>query len=181
MDYLETEEKASIRHEFVAGTVYAMSGASRKHVEITRALSGILYRETEGRDCRNLDQDTKVWIEDARAYYYPDATIACPPRFIDEAHGVIDNPTVVFEVLSPSTEGFDRGAKFAAYRALPSLQSYVLIESESRLVEVYSIESGQWVVRFFSAMDAIAEIPSVSLVISLAELYAHVSLSASSN
>src|SRR5580658_152777 len=86
-EYLRGEECSDIRHEFVAGSVYAMAGASRNHVLITRALSGMLYRDTTGTDCLNLDQDTKVWIEQAFSYYYPDATVCCPPNFIDDKHG----------------------------------------------------------------------------------------------
>jgi Uma2 family endonuclease len=171
--YLISEETASVRHEFVAGLIYAMSGASRNHVEITRALSGLLFRETTGKPCRNLDQDTKVWVDQSTSYYYPDATISCPPNFIDEKHGVIDNPTVVFEVLSPTTANLDRGPKFAAYRTLESLREFVVIESEAARVEVFSLEEGLWVVRFFSGLEALATIPSVGITLPLTELYRH--------
>jgi len=171
-DFLFFEESSETRHEYVAGSVYAMSAASRDHLLITRALSGILYRELAGSSCLNLDQDTKVWIEQACAFYYPDATIACPPNFTDTRRGVIDNPSVVFEVLSPWTESFDRGAKFAAYRMLSSIQTYVLIGCESPRVEIYSCEQGEWMVAVVSGLESVALIPPVGVIVKLAELYA---------
>jgi Uma2 family endonuclease len=95
-EYLRREAEAVVRHEFVAGTVYAMAGASRNHAMITRNLHGMLYGLLGRGPCQNLDQNTKVWISGSNAFYYADATIACPPSFIDERSGVIDNPTVVF-------------------------------------------------------------------------------------
>ena len=170
-EYLSGESLSKIRHEFVAGSVYAMSGASRNHVLITRSLSGILYLWTKGKKCINLDQDTKVYVAETHSYYYPDATVSCPPNFVDAQHGVIDNPTIIFEVLSPSTANLDRGAKFAAYRSLPSLRDFVLIESESASVEVYSLEGETWVVRFFVGQDATAVVPSLGIELPLSEMY----------
>src|SRR5438128_2474967 len=103
LEYLRREVQAKRRHEYVAGVVCEMAGASRNHGELTSALSFALRTRLKGRTCRNLDQDVKVWIAAKDAYYYPDATISCPPRFVDDANGIIDNPTVVIEVLSPGT------------------------------------------------------------------------------
>lgn len=173
-EYLEHETKAAARHEYVAGVIYAMAGASRNHNELTRALHGLLFGVLSGRQCRNLDQDTKVWVDATGSYYYPDATVSCPPNFIDDANGVIDNPTVIVEVLSPTTANLDRGPKFAHYRMLPSLRDYVLIDSERRSVEVFSLEQDQWVVRFYQS--GVARVPSVEVDLPLDELYRHVVL-----
>lgn len=164
-----------MRHEFVAGTVYAMAGASRNHAMITRNLHGMLYGLLGRGPCQNLDQNTKVWISGSNAFYYADATIACPPSFIDERSGVIDNPTVVFEVLSPTTWRIDRSTKFVAYKTLASLRDYVLIDSERKIVEVFSLEQEEWVVRAFESGTAI--LPSVGVSLDLDELYRHVALS----
>jgi Uma2 family endonuclease len=172
--YLKNELLSDVRHEYVAGSVYASPSRSRNHIELTTALTGILHRETSRGPCEHLNQDAKVWIEEARSYFYPDATISCPPNCIDDQNCVIDNPTVIFEVLLPTTANLDRGPKFAAYRRLASLRDYVLIDSETASVEVYSLEDDQWVVRFYTGKDAIASIPSVGLALSLAELYEHV-------
>lgn len=173
-EYLRREAEAKTRHEFVNGTVCEMAGASRNHGELTSALSFELRTALKGKVCRNLDQDTKVWIASKEIYYYPDATVSCPPNFIDATNGVIDNPTVVFEVPSPSTRTLDQGQKFADYRTLPTLRDYVLIDSEATKIEVFSLENGEWVVRTY--VDGTAAIPSVSVGLDLSELYRHVVL-----
>ena len=111
----------------------------------------------------------KVWIEARRRYYYPDGTISCPPKFIDDENGVIDNPTVVLEVLSPSTRSLDRGPKFADYRTLPSFRDYALVESESQSVEVHSLEGGVWQTRAYA--EGRAFLPSLGISLDLEELY----------
>ncbi len=148
-----------------------MAGVSKNHGLLTRVVHGVLYQFFSEGPCLNLDQDIKLWISSKNSYYYPDAMIACPPNFIDDANGVIDNPTVVVEVLSPSTRNLDRGAKFADYRTLATLRDYVLIDSEVMRVEVFSLE-GEWMVRTYE--DGVATIPSVSIDLKLMELYRHV-------
>lgn len=177
-DYLAQEAQATTRHEYIDGVIYAMSGASRNHLELTRSFTIEAGNALRGKPCRNLDQDTKVWIERANAYYYPDATIACPPHFVDSANGVIDNPTVIVEVLSPSTWRMDRGQKFAHYRKLDSLREYALIDSDAARVEVFSLEGDQWVVRFYEGLDATARFGSVGIELPLSELYRHVQFEA---
>lgn len=175
-DYLCRERDAGRKHEYLSGAVYEMAGASRNHTRLTRNVHGILFRQLGTGPCENLDQDVKVWIEAHLAYFYPDASISCPPNYIDVANGVIDNPTVLFEVLSPSTASIDRGAKFAAYRTLPSLRDYVLIESEARQVEVFSLEGDQWMVRTYT--EGTIVLPSISIEIEMEELYRHVTFEA---
>ena len=174
LEYLRQEARSKARHEYVAGTVCEMAGASRNHGEITSALAYELRTGLKGKICRNLDQDVKVFIAAKDVYYYPDATISCPPRFIDDANGVIDNPTVVVEVLSPSTRNLDRGAKFADYRTLSTLRDYVLVDSEARRVEVFSLEGEAWMVRTFET--GTAWLASVEVALDLDELYRHVVL-----
>ena len=173
-EYLRLEREAEFRHEFVAGVLCEMAGASRNHVEIQVALVIEIGKSLSGRKCRVLGSDVKVWIATREAYYYPDLTISCPPNFIDEASGVIDNPTVILEVLSPSTKAIDRGQKFSDYRTLPSLMDYVLVDSESRSVEVYSRESLTWTVRRHTAGSFL--IPSLAIEVSMDEIYLHTRL-----
>ncbi|AIE86919.1 hypothetical protein OP10G_3551 [Fimbriimonas ginsengisoli Gsoil 348] len=151
-----------------------MAGASRNQLELQSALATEIGAALKGRPCRLLGQDTKVWIDKTNVYFYPDATIACPPNFVDDANGVIDNPTVIFEVLSTGTATFDRSAKFADYRSLSSLRDYVLIDSERRVVEVFSLEDGEWLVRSYESGSM--RIPSVNVDVDLDELYRHVVL-----
>ena len=171
LEYLRREREAKRRHEYVDGVVCEMAGASRNHVEIQASLATEFGVALKGKRCRVLGQDTKLMV--GRAFYYPDATISCPPNFVDDANGVIDNPTVVVEVLSPSTRALDRGPKFADYRTLPTLRDYVLIDSEARRVEVFSLE-GEWGIRTY--VEGSAPIPSVGIVLDLDELYRNVAL-----
>ena len=174
LEYLRREREAKTRHEYIDGVVCEMSGAARPHTRLTKNLHGMLYRLLGDGPCENSDQDVKVWIESSRRYYYPDATIACPPNFIDDDNGVIDNPTVVIEVLSPGTRNMDRGAKFADYRTLPTLRDYVLVDSESKRVEVFSLEEGEWKGRIYA--EGAAHLPSLRFELSLNELYRRVPL-----
>lgn len=176
LEYLRREAKATTKHEYIDGVVCEMAGASRNHVRLTKNLGGMLYRALGDGPCENLDQDVKVWIETRRRYYYPDATISCPPNFIDDENGVIDNPTVVIEVLSPSTRNLDRGLKFADYRMLPTFRDYVLVDSESRTVEVHSLENGEWMTRTYA--EGAASLPSIGVEVGLDELYRNVILKA---
>ena len=174
LEYLRREREAKTKHEYVAGSVCKMAGAGRNHIELTAALGFEVRTALRGKSCRNLDQDVKVWVAARDRYYYPDATISCPPNFVDDANGVIDNPTVVVEVLSPSTRTLDRGPKFADYRTLPTLRDYVLIDSEARKVEVFSLIEGVWMVRAYA--EGTAVLPSVGVELDLDELYRHVVL-----
>lgn len=175
-EYLRLEETSPVKHDFVRGqrverNVEAMAGGSPNHVRITPVLTGMLRAALRGSKCRSFDSDTLVRIDEAGANYYPDAGIACPPNFVSDRVGVIDNPKAIFEVLSPSTEKFDRSEKFANYRLLPSLQDYVLVSTERRLVEVFSRQDdGSWVVRFY-VHGATAHLPSVGIDLPLDELY----------
>ena len=174
LEYLRREILARNKSEYIDGVVCEMASAARGHTRLTKNLHDILYRTLGDGPCENSDQDVKVWIAARRIYYYPDATIACPPNFIDDANGVVDNPIVVVEVLSPSTPSMDRGPKFADYRTLDSLRDYVLVESEARRVEVISLEDGEWRTRRYE--EGTALLPSVGVEIVLDELYRRVPL-----
>ena len=171
-DYLEAELVATERHELHDGQVLAMSGGSANHTELVTSLIRIL---TTNRPCRCLGSETKVIVPLTGSYYYPDATISCPPNFVDRKNGVIDNPTVIFEVLSPGTEAFDRGPKFRAYEQIDGLQEYVLISSDEPLIETFRRQpNGLWLRVIVEGLHATLELPSVEASIKLAELFEHV-------
>ena len=174
LEYLHREREAKTKHEYVDGIVCEMAGAGRAHTRLTKNLHGMLYRGLGNGLCENSDQDVKVWIAARSRYYYPDASIACPPNFIDDENGVIDNPTVVVEVLSPSTSGLDRGPKFADYRTLPTFRDYVLIDNAHRKVEVFSLEGEAWMMRIYE--EGRAFLPSVGIELDVDELYRRVPL-----
>jgi Uma2 family endonuclease len=171
-DYLEAELAATEKHELHEGQVLAMSGGSANHTESVTSLIRIL---TTHRPCRCLGSETKVIVPATGSYYYPDATISCPPNFVDRKNGVIDNPTVIFEVLSPGTEAFDRGPKFRSYEQIESLKEYVMISSDQPLIESFRRQSnGLWLRQVVEGLEATLELPSVEASIKLADLYEHV-------
>ena len=173
-DYLEAELVATERHELHDGQVLAMSGGSANHSELCIALTE--FRQIlKGKVCRYLGSETKVIVSSTGSYYYPDATISCPPNFVDRKNGVIDNPTIVFEVLSPSTEAFDRGAKFRAYEQIETLKEYVLISSDQPLVESFRRQAdGLWIRSVVEGIETTLELASIGISIKLADLYEHV-------
>ncbi len=169
--FLEWEAKQERKHYLHEGRVYAMAGAGRNHASITPVLAATCVNQLRGQPCRYRDTDTKVYVARTGSVYYPDGLIACPPNDVSESQGAIDNPTAIFEVSSPSTGRFDREGKFDAYRRLDSLRDYVLISSDSRRVEVYSLrEDGTWSHAVYLS-GSVARVPSVGVELSLRELY----------
>jgi Uma2 family endonuclease len=177
-EYLRLEEKATERHEYEAGEILAMSGGTFEHSQIAanaiRAFGNVL----SGKPCHPLDSNIKVRLVERDRYVYPDVTIVCgPPEFDveDTKRATIVNPSVVVEVLSLSTETYDRGPKFEAYRTLASLKEYVLISQWEPLVETFSRHpNGLWSISTFKGMDAVVDLPSLSIKIPLSEIYLNV-------
>ena len=170
--YYAAEQKAERRSEFIDGLVRPMAGAAPDHIVIVASLSdaiGPLLRK--GGRCRLLGQDTQIPIPSYNAYTYPDGVIACPPRFAVRPKGALLNPKAIFEVLSPSTESYDRGDKFLYYRSLESFEEYVLIAASEPKVEIFDRESS-WAVRTYEGLDAVAHLRSVDLDLALRDLYA---------
>lgn len=171
--YLQWEAKQDGRYYLHEGRVYAMSGGSRNHGSITPALTEICRRAVRGTPCRYRDENTKVRVSE-RKYYYPDGLIACPPNYVSESSGTIDNPRVIFEVLSPGTKDFDREGKFDAYCLFPSFEEYVLIHSEVQRVEVFIRQSdGKWGLSVYLP-GTVARIESVGIELPLDDLYEEV-------
>ncbi|CAN5509263.1 Uma2 family endonuclease [soil metagenome] len=141
-DYLRQEADSPEKREYIDGEIVAMAGASSNHGLISSELPFALPSMS---GCRYLNSDVKIWIASRRAYLYPDASIACPPHWIEEEAGAIDNPITNFEVLSPGTELRDRTVKFDLYASLPSICEIVLIASVRRSVETYvRTPGGRW-------------------------------------
>jgi Uma2 family endonuclease len=150
-DYLTGEPLSEIRHEYVAGQVYAMAGAGKAHNTITGNLAAILRNHLRGTPCRSYIADMKVKVEQAGAYYYPDVVVTYSERdtAADAPKDYLTAPRLIIEVLSDSTETVDRREKMRAYGTLESLREYLLVASESRQVEIYRKLSGggweQWI------------------------------------
>lgn len=169
-DYLAWEATQAEKHEFVGGEAFAMAGASDAHVTATGNLFVALRAHLRGTPCRTYIADMKLHVSASDAYFYPDVFVTCSAadalRPQDKAE-----PVLVAEVLSPTTAAYDRGAKFAAYRSLPSLQEYVLIDPESPGVEVYRRDaSNHWVLYPYGPQDA-AEFASVGLTLPVAQVF----------
>jgi len=145
-EYLQTERQASAKSEYLAGQVRAMAGASYAHNRLCTNIAANLHFALRNKPCVVLSSDMRVKIADVNAYFYPDVVIVCgQPQFEDEQEDNLLNPTVVIEVLSPSTESFDRGEKFAAYQRIPTLREYLLVAQDRIQVEHYIRQpGGEW-------------------------------------
>ncbi len=172
-EYLNFERFASDRHEFLDGSVYAMAGESLAHSTICFNLNTIVGLGLRGKKCRGLSPNMKIATSESGLFSYPDLTITCnKPLFHDEKGDVLTNPTVIFEVLSPSTQSYDRGEKFLRNtNYIDSLEDYVLISQDMPLVEHYSRQGTAWVKREIEGIDATLTLDSVECVIELSELY----------
>ena len=174
-DYLAFEETTPAKHELFRGRVYAMAGGSSNHSNIIVSLTQACGRSLQGRKpCRFVGENQKVVIGEEGSGFRPDGAIACPPNDLNRQQGTYDNPTVIFEVLSPGTADFDRTDKGDDYKTLPSLQDYVLIESEKVRVEVFSRQAdGVWGQRVYLP-GTTAHLPSLGIDLPLDELYENV-------
>jgi Uma2 family endonuclease len=172
-DYLAAEGRSEVRHEYLAGMVYAMAGASRNHNRITLNISRRLLEKLESGPCIPYMTDLRLRIASQAgvSIYYPDVMVVCGEAAGDEMH--IENPTVIFEVLSESTERIDRREKYLAYQMIPSLKQYVLVAQDGVRVESFSMGSGGPGEVLKSITGALV-LPSLACELSLAEIYAGV-------
>ncbi|RYG48040.1 Uma2 family endonuclease [bacterium] len=170
-EYLEREEKAVEKSEWIHGRIYAMAGASGNHVAIAPILSFLVtgHLRASAKTCRYFESDAKIRVSNAPSFLYADGSVSCPPNFVNRRQGVIDNPKVVFEILSPSTEAYDRGDKFMMYASLPSLEQYVLISSTRRQIEVWTRIPGGW--GFEKTTEGTAFVSSIAFSLDLDALY----------
>ena len=176
-DYLAFERASDVRHEYVDGVVYDMSGGTAAHALLTARLTAELGLQLRGKPCRPYSADLRVHDAETGAYTYPDLTIVCGElQLLDEHRDTLLNPTVVVEVLSPSTEAYDRSRKFAHYRRIASLRDYILVSQDAPLMEVFSRREGDaWLYTPYEGLDASAEVTSIGCTVPLAEVYAGVS------
>jgi Uma2 family endonuclease len=173
--YLALERKAAAKSEYLNGHTYAMAGASREHNLITGNIFGELRFQLRERACEVYVNDMRLKVSSTGLYAYPDVAVVCgEPRFEGAHFDTLLNPIVLVEVLSPSTEAYDRGKKFAHYRRLESLQEYVLIAQDSVRVEHYLRQGEQWLLTEFSHPDDALHLASIGCNLPLREIYAKV-------
>ena len=171
-EYLALERSASCKSEFHDGQISAMISASREH----NLISGNIYRELslqlKGRPCEAYINDMRVKAAESRSYHYPDVVVVCErPQFEDERADSLLNPTVVIEVLSPSTEAYDRGEKFGHYRKIASLREYLLVSQDKPHIERFVREGGRWILTEAEGMDGTLPLDSIGCSLALREVY----------
>jgi Uma2 family endonuclease len=168
-EYLAFEETTPIRHEYIAGALYAMSGASLPHNRITMNLATALHLHLRGAPCRPYMLDAKLRLQVARdtIFYYPDIAVTCAPE-PNEAY--LEQPRLIIEVLSPSTEKIDRREKALHYRHIHTVEEYVLIAQKNPRIEIQR-RTDNWQPTTITALDASAELRSLGLSLPLSQIY----------
>lgn len=171
--YLAIERKAEFKSEYFDGEMFAMSGASREHNLIGGNVGRELGEQVKDRDCEVYTSDMRVKVTPTGLYTYPDVVVVCgEPRFEDDEVDTLLNPKVMFEVLSESTERYDRGKKAEHYRKLDSLAEYLLISQESVHVEHYVRQpDNHWLLSETSDLKATIQLPSIGCQLSVSEIY----------
>lgn len=170
-EYLALEEKSDAKHEYIGGRVYAMSGGTPAHARLASTVGGMLRAQLGGKRCVTFTSDLRVRVLATGLATYPDVTVVCGKleRDPDDENAVV-NPIVLVEVLSASTEAYDREEKFAHYRRIPSLRAYVLVSQEERRVEMFSRnDDGTWTLR--DVRDGDARVEPIDCVLGINELY----------
>ncbi|MEG4088572.1 Uma2 family endonuclease [Microcoleus sp. Pol12B4] len=174
-EYLEGERVSPIKHEYRRGHVYAMTGAKKPHIIIGSNLVRLLENHLLNTPCLVLSSDIKVRLEEANCYYYPDVAVTCDERDTLTTEDFILYPSLVVEVLSPSTAAFDRGDKFADYQTSPFLQEYVLITQSEIKIECFRLNTeGNWVSQIYRQADEL-ELMSRDFRCPIAQVYQKVS------
>jgi Uma2 family endonuclease len=170
-EYLAYERASDTKHEFVRGEVFAMSGAKLAHNEIARNILGSLHAQLRGRRCRPYGSDMRVRTRDDVGTY-PDISVFCGKLELTDGHeDELRNPTVIIEILSDSTEAYDRGEKFEHYRTIESLREYVLASTKSARVDHFVRgEDGEWKLRSYGAGQSFT-LPSIECTLAVDEVY----------
>jgi Uma2 family endonuclease len=170
-DYLEGERVSPIKHEYRRGHVYAMTGAKKPHIIIGSNLVMLLGNHLLNTPCLVLSSDIKVRLQEADCYYYPDVAVTCDERDTGSTEDFILYPSLIIEVLSPSTAAFDRGDKFADYQTSPSLQEYVLITQSEIKIECFRVNAeGNWVSQTYRQGEEL-ELMSIDFRCPIAQVY----------
>ena len=174
-EYLALDREAEYKNEYLAGEIFAMGGASPKHVLIAGNTAREFGNRLRDTNCQVYSADLRVQADVGNAYHYPDVAVVCGrPEYLDKRKDTVTNPLVIVEVLSPATRNYDRGDKFASYRRLDSLREYILIAQEACHVEHFVRKEGCW--EFTEIDDRLGNlmVPTLDIVIPLTEIYAKV-------
>lgn len=172
-DYLAYEAQSPVRHEYIAGEIFAMTGASIRHNVIALNFASALRSHLKGTPCRALIEGVKLRLRKEQSYFYPDVMVTCEDRLqeLDSQQQIVEAPLVIIEILSPTTEATDRREKLRAYRTLPSLKEYLLVSQEQAQVEIYRRRGDiGWDIITYEPGDTV-EIVSLELKLGMDEIY----------
>jgi Uma2 family endonuclease len=177
-EYLAIERRAEYKSEYLAGEMFAMVGASRKHNLITVNICVALAQQLKDRPCEVYASDMRLGVPTTDLYAYPDVVVACnEPKFDDYHFDTLLNPILIVEVLSPSTASYDRTKKFGYYRKIESLAEYLLVAQDEYKIEQYIKQpDGRWMLSDISSLEDTIELASTQSTLKLADVYAKVEL-----
>lgn len=172
--YIAFESPSEVKHDYVNGEVYGMSGGTVEQAALAAAFSAELRAQLAGKRCRVFSSDLRIHVRATGGTFYPDVSVICgTPETAEADSQALVNPVVMLEVVSESSERYDRGEKFAHYRLLLSLQEYVLVDQAKKLIEVHHlVQPGRWEVRYFGE-GQLVELASLGVSISLDAVYAN--------
>jgi Uma2 family endonuclease len=172
-EYLAMEEVAPYKSEYYRGEIFALSGGSFDHSVIQGNLIAALHRLLAGTPCRVVTSELRLHVRASDLYTYPDAAVVCGKvQFFERRNDTILNPRLIIEVLSPSTREYDRGTKFGMYKSIPSLQEYLLVDSELAHVECYRRrDNDEWMVSVFDGLDKTSYLESIDREVPLNSIY----------
>ena len=172
-EYLQLEEAAETKHEYVGGNVIAMAGATREHNEIVANLIRDVGNCLKGKECAIYPSDFRVTTPAGKSYFYPDATVVCGSlQMQPQVFDTLQNPVVIIEVMSEGTENTDRGYKFFHYQQIPSLQEYILIDSRKQGIEIIRRQANDtWKFDKLSAAEGKLELNSIGCSLSFDDIY----------
>ena len=174
-EYLTWERKSDTKHEYLGAEIIAMSGASRAHSLIVTNISGELYIQLKGGTCEVHTNDMRVRTHPETSYFYPDVVVVCgEPHFEDNVFDTLLNPVVLVEVLSPSTERYDRGEKFDYYQQLTSLREYVLVSQDEVRVELHRRQGTAWQPTEFRSLKDMLSLDAINCELALSDIYRRV-------
>ena len=172
-EYLQMERASQQKHEYFNGEIFAMSGAGRRHNVIFRNLYGELAYRLRGKPCQPYGSDLRIHIPENTLYTYPDISIICRDIVTDDKDDdTVIQPSLLIEILSPSTKDYDRGTKFKLYRDIPTLKEYLLVDSEAVNVEIFRMNDiGHWQLEEFKIPDELLNLTAIDFQITLSKIY----------
>ncbi|MCE7872235.1 Uma2 family endonuclease [bacterium CPR1] len=172
-EYLQLEETSTCRNEYIGGEIFSMTGGSLDHNRLVGNLFAALKQALRGGPCEVFSSDVRLLVERFTLFTYPDLVVVCgPPRLMADRPDTLTDARVIVEVLSPSTESYDRSEKFRMYRALPSLEEYVLVAQDAVRVERHHRQaSGDWLWTELTQREDRLELLSLALAVGVNEIY----------